>query len=948
VTRPAGALPAAGGPTVAALAAGSGITFGSYRTVRELGRGGMGVVYEAEDIHSGRRVALKVLASPLEDDRARQRFVREGRLAASINHPHVVFVFAAEESDGHPVIAMELMAGTLADRLKREGRLASTVAVDAVLQIISGLQAAADAAILHRDIKPSNCFVDAHGVIKVGDFGIARSQRPSEETQLATGGVISGTPAYASPEQLRGAAVDVRADIYSVGATLYELVTGRRPFEGSDLMELLMRVANDPPAPPHVVNPDVPRGLGAVILRCLAKARERRFADYDALAVALEPYSSVGATPATVGRRFVAGLVDNWLAGLPVTFVAMTNGIAVTNVWWHVATLVYMLVYFVAAERVWAATPGKALFGLRLAPVRGEPPGIVRLAARAALYLMAFAVNSMVMLAFLDPPQFVPESAATAFLLQVPQWVILAMLFSTARRANGYAGVHDLATRMRVVERRRRPVRTSTPAIGADAQEPPTGERLGAFVLLEGRIAGLGEEWRRGFDDRLQRPVWIRLSAIGTPPVRGERQTLSRPARLRWLGGRRDHNDSWDAFEAAAGMPLAEACRRPCAWADVRWWLLDLTKECAAATAEDRAPRRIDHVWVLPGGGAKLIDDPIGDGSGTSQPSETASDSAFLAQIALLAQSGTGGDLKASGAPCLWPLGARRLVDRLRTNGNGDLGSVARMLELMTQQRAAVTRGWRAVAVAVTAALPVLLTLFGAILVTTAVERLSELPAELRIVAGGLEQLRRADTRTIILSADDRQAIELLLATRYRSALQDAIAFRGLDPVMASVFSQRDRRIAADLLRRYPPAPGPSTVDPALIARLQRWPPNDVPSTFVVIVTMLFTTLAAIAVFSLLCALAFRGGLMRLLQMEIVNRRGEPASRLRVFARQTVTWSPLLVPLFALAGLGRSGTTLFALCGVAAALVAAGAAAAVANPHRGVQDRLAGTWIVPR
>ena len=151
-----------------------------------------------------------------------------------MNHPHCVFVFSAAEIGDHPVIAMELMQGTLADRLTAEGPLPPDAAVDVALQLVAGLQAAAQAGILHRDVKQSNCFVDADGVVKIGDFGISRSLRPAEETALSTRNRLAATPTYASPEQLRGATLDARADIYSLGATLYELVTGRRPFTAPD------------------------------------------------------------------------------------------------------------------------------------------------------------------------------------------------------------------------------------------------------------------------------------------------------------------------------------------------------------------------------------------------------------------------------------------------------------------------------------------------------------------------------------------------------------------------------------------------------------------------------------------------------------------------------------------------------------------------------------------
>ena len=221
-----------------------------------------------------------------------------------------MFVFSASEIDGHPVIAIEVMQGTLADRLQAHGALEPAGAADAVLQLIAGLEATAAAGILHRDIKPSNCFVDAYGTVKIGDFGISRSFRPTQETAFSTRGHRPATPAYASPEQLRGAPVDVRSDIYSVGATLFELLTGRRPFEGPDLMALLMAVANDIPSAPHLVAPGVPKGLGAIALRCLAKQPEERFPDYQTLAAALEPYSARAPTPATLAKRCLAGCVD--------------------------------------------------------------------------------------------------------------------------------------------------------------------------------------------------------------------------------------------------------------------------------------------------------------------------------------------------------------------------------------------------------------------------------------------------------------------------------------------------------------------------------------------------------------------------------------------------------------------------------------------------------------
>ena len=188
----------------------------------------MGEVYEAED-ESGRRVALKVLKHGLDDPNDRARFLREGRLAASISHPHTVYVYGTDEIEGVPVIAMEMATGgTLKDRVKEHGPLPPAEAVDVMLDVIAGLEAAAAGGVLHRDVKPSNCFVDSEGRVKVGDFGFSISTLARAERDVTMAGTFLGTPVFASPEQLHADDLDVRSDIYSVGATLYYVLTGVR------------------------------------------------------------------------------------------------------------------------------------------------------------------------------------------------------------------------------------------------------------------------------------------------------------------------------------------------------------------------------------------------------------------------------------------------------------------------------------------------------------------------------------------------------------------------------------------------------------------------------------------------------------------------------------------------------------------------------------------------
>ena len=483
----------------------NGAVFGPYRIVRPLGRGGMGTVYEADEIESGRRVALKVLAR-LTHASERERFEREGRLAASVNHPHCVFVFSASEIHGHPVIAMEVMQGTLADRLEADGALAPAAVVDATLQLITGLQAAAAAGILHRDIKPSNCFVDAYGTVKIGDFGISQSLRPTQETALSTRGHRPATPSYASPEQLRGAPVDVRSDIYSVGATLYELLTARRPFEGADLMALLMAVANDIPVAPHLVAPSVPKGLGAIALRCLAKQPEERFPDYETLAAALEPYSSAAPTPATLGKRCLAGCAD-------LVPLMLLN--SVVSLWWGrsvlmptpllVMTAVNFL-YFVGFESLWQATTGKAVCGLLVVRQGGVPPSVPSIIIRSGVFVMipslalqllmvlspAWARSQRIGTAIGSSPETArvePMPDSVGFLANGLNFVMLGLLFSTARRRNGYAGLHDLLSGTRVADRRTRSIRRVSTTVLPEA-ERGTIRRLGPFAVTSNVGAG--------------------------------------------------------------------------------------------------------------------------------------------------------------------------------------------------------------------------------------------------------------------------------------------------------------------------------------------------------------------------------------------------------------------------------------------------------------------------
>ena len=247
---------------------------GRYRLEDTLGHGGMAVVYLARDRELERPVALKLLAENLAGDGDfRKRFVREARLAARLSHPNVVQVYDAGEDDGRPFIVMEYVPGeTLAHLLARRRKLPPSEAAALARQAALGLQHAHDAGLVHRDIKPQNLLLREGGVLKIADFGIARAAEISRLTQLGT---VLGTASYLSPEQALGEDVGPQADIYSLGAVLYELLTGQPPYEFSSLAELAEKQRTGTIVPVRDVESAVPDRLEAIVMRCLA--RDPRF-----------------------------------------------------------------------------------------------------------------------------------------------------------------------------------------------------------------------------------------------------------------------------------------------------------------------------------------------------------------------------------------------------------------------------------------------------------------------------------------------------------------------------------------------------------------------------------------------------------------------------------------------------------------------------------------------
>jgi eukaryotic-like serine/threonine-protein kinase len=248
----------------------------------------MASVYLARDTELDRPVALKLLAENLSGDESfRKRFVREARLAAGLSHPNVVSIYDAGEEGGRPYIVMECVEGeNLADLLARRKRLPPNEAVGLALQACRGLEHAHAAGLVHRDVKPQNLLVRRDGTLKIADFGIARA---AEATTLTQVGTVLGTAAYLSPEQLAGDKVTAAADVYSLGAVLYELLTGRLPHEVDSLTELAARQAEGAITPVRELAPEVRRRLEDVVMRCLARNPAYRPASAGELARELAP-----------------------------------------------------------------------------------------------------------------------------------------------------------------------------------------------------------------------------------------------------------------------------------------------------------------------------------------------------------------------------------------------------------------------------------------------------------------------------------------------------------------------------------------------------------------------------------------------------------------------------------------------------------------------------------
>jgi serine/threonine protein kinase len=321
--------------TVDGLAEGTRVA-GRYRIIRKLGAGGMGAVYEAVQEAISRKVALKVLLPAYaENPEAVARFHREAQAAASLGHPNIVSVTDFGADNGVVFLVMELLVGeSLASAIERGPSLAPGRAAWIASQVLSALSVAHQAGIVHRDMKPDNVFLTEvsgmNDVVKLLDFGIARFTEQSKDSKLTHTGAVLGTPMYMSPEQARGRAVDHRTDLYSVGAILYEMLTGRLPFAAENVHALLFAILEDTPTPISSLRSDVSPGLVAVVERAMAKDASARFQTAEEFRAALDPYVDRSA-PRTTGVHLAPTRESPMVTAPTMAAVVNTGPLAAQN-----------------------------------------------------------------------------------------------------------------------------------------------------------------------------------------------------------------------------------------------------------------------------------------------------------------------------------------------------------------------------------------------------------------------------------------------------------------------------------------------------------------------------------------------------------------------------------------------------------------------------------------
>lgn len=973
--------------------------FGDYRIITRLGHGGMGVVYEAEHTPTSRRVALKVLAQSIDQPEAKARFMREGRLAASINHPNSVYVYGTEEIDGIPAISMELVSGgTLAQIVKTHGPLPIRRAVDAVLQIIDGLAAADHRGVLHRDVKPSNCFVASDGTVKIGDFGLSIStsgQHLHSVTDITIEGTFLGTPAFASPEQLRGEPLDRRSDIYAIGVTLFYLLTAKVPFDADNMIHLLATVLDKPAPSAASIRGEIPTDLDAIIAKCLQKPAGSRFETYESLRNALKPFSSEAPIAASLGNRSLAGMVDAlicWTVLAPVNLLIWARGDLFVNptasqTWRGILAglliSIVVILYYAICESRYGYTPGKKLLGLRVSSGDNHPR-LKQTLLRALLFILVPTLPSFVFqIATLSNDASFHAFNVQTIAAMVAGWMYYVLkfgLFATARANNGYLAIHDRVTGTRVLELAVEPDRSVTREEADEFQLDANAVMIGPYHQLQTLFQRGSEKLILGYDAKLLRRVWLHVQPIGTPSVSSAIKDSTDDSTLRWLGGRRSEFECWDCYEAPAGESLAQVARLSDGSRSVRILrrLIDLliaredsSKTRLPTSSSDSAAAEpgeltlhqlwttdLDRIKVLP---FSIPIDTELQATELLAPAHTKQTANAIPSIDLLHAAAsrflgaTGSRLPSEQS---WSIGQTEAVRKVATVGSLDDARV--QLAAIDTARPLKLRPRILGMVAVSLAIPMLSVLVG-IFAWLLIQRQEEQYPEIEQLHEVAQVLFHEQSKLSADRLDRLIAVERYVAGNFRELIEDKQRMNSMYGIVR--IPPADRIYLEQAVGKHDPNPDELQAATEAYSKLhQEWQEAGIKRpkiqhSFWLSVGPALSWMELVWLPSLVTGLLFRGGLfLRLFGLVFVNRHGQRASGLRVFIRMLIGGLPVAAIVFLNIGLiattspwNLSESTIEWIARVLLGLVAA--TMLIVPSIRGNQcfsDRFAGTYLVAK
>jgi uncharacterized RDD family membrane protein YckC len=770
--------------------------------------------------------------------------------------------------------------------------------------------------------------------VKVGDFGLSISTSVRTEPSLTTSGLIMGTPAFSSPEQLRGDVITVRSDIYSVGVTLFYVLAGKTPFRAPNFVQMLATVLEKRPDSPAKWRADIPAGLSRVILRCLEKDPGQRFDSYEELRDTLLPFSSSLPTPATQGRRFLAGFIDITLIGAIAQI--LESGIPLKFTPFYPL----LILYFGIAEGWTSKSLGKRIVGLKLISTLPRHFGFALAFARSVIFAATFFCFNLAIILFVTHRHALNGGIGgliTFVMLIVP----LLLLFSTARRRNGYQGLHDIAARTRVVIASKLS-RDERPATEKAGEESSDDDRIGPYHLMKRLGRTVQGEMFLGYDPRLLRKVWIYTHPDGTAPVAARLRQQARPGRLRWLTGRRSEIENWDAYEGLGGVALLDKLPEKCDWGEIRFWLLDLARELKSAANDAVSPElRLDHVWITERGQAKLLDfvAPI-QTEALSQTGRANAANTFLLQIAASSLSGhfiPANELSISSISVPLPLHARSILHALQSGE--PLPDIIQQLNASLTKPVKVSRARRLCLFLAMLWAPIFLT--GTLLLAGHAPRIRS--------ARELSRLQEILTTLDALPSDseERNALETFIAGSFASTItnswtmaqcsaaeierQEAQAHRILEKhprVSAEEISAAQRELEAAGVKL-------SGAQRSGDIREERW-------LWISGLACLYG-IALVILPGWIAALAFGGGaLLRGLGLAIVRHDGQPVSRGRALWRSVIAGLPFIIATVCLHDTEKPASAaplcIAIVLGISSAL----------TRGRALQDRIAGTDLVTR